>query len=80
MGHQLGATAYVNPEAGLHLFDVSAFAAKGIQLYGYRAPDLTYSQRRKFPFESNLSIIDVMMFVSPETIRAAIAQPDFIPA
>jgi hypothetical protein len=77
ISEQLGASSYMNPEGGMTLFDPDAFAAKNINLFAYRAPELTYSQRRKFAFEPNLSIIDAMMYVEPETIRNAMA--DAIP-
>ncbi|PCJ83922.1 MAG: hypothetical protein COA54_14645 [Thiotrichaceae bacterium] len=69
----IGASEYVNPVGGKDLFDVSVFQQRGITLYfsefsvyGYSTPS--------YDFEPHLSILDVMMWNSPEDITAALKQ------
>lgn len=68
----LGATTYVNPPGGRHLFDPAAFAASGVGLEIRTFPDLVY-EPRGFAFEPGLSIIDVLMWCSVETIQEHLA-------
>lgn len=63
----LGATEYINPPGGKDLFDAAEFNARGIKLtiqepirFEYACPGYT--------FVPSLSIIDVMMWNSPEEI------------
>ena len=58
---------YINPPGGLELYDPQAFAASGIKLtiqkpfqFGYECPG--------YKFEPGLSVIDALMWNSPETI------------
>lgn len=65
----LGGTTYINPTGGAEIFQKEQYDAAGIELK-FLGNNLTpYSQRREV-FEPGLSIIDVMMFNSPEQIRA----------
>lgn len=64
-----GADAYVNAAGGAELFDAAKFAAHGIRLSIQSFTHMTYSCE-PFQFEPGLSIIDVMMWNSPEAIRA----------
>lgn len=64
-----GADAYVNAAGGAALFDAAKFTAHGIRLTIQSFTNLTYDCR-PFQFEPGLSIIDVMMWNAPETIKA----------
>jgi len=58
-----GASVYINPIGGLHLYNRSNFKDKGIELFFIKVKDLTYRQFEN-KFVPYLSIIDVMMFNS----------------
>lgn len=62
------ANTYINPIGGLNIFDKSKFECNGIKLKFIDSLDFAYNQKRS-NFETGLSIIDVMMFNSPEAIR-----------
>lgn len=62
-----GADAYVNPIGGVDLYSKSAFAARGVDLSFLRARRIEYAQFGA-PFVPFLSIVDVMMFNSLDTI------------
>ena len=64
----LGAGAYINPPGGMELFDRNKFNSAGIDLKFLKIELEAYSQRRQI-FEPGLSILDVMMFNSPERIN-----------
>jgi hypothetical protein len=61
-------TEYWNPPGGQEFFDKSKYDAAGIRLNFQQVKLQEYDQKRK-PFEAGLSIIDVMMFNSPEQIN-----------
>lgn len=65
----LGADAYVNGAGAADMFDASKYAAHGISLFIQSFKHLTYACG-PYHFEPGLSIIDVMMWNSPATIRA----------
>jgi hypothetical protein len=61
----LGGHTYVNPPGGESLYEAGRFQDAGLALQILRMdPDIRYSQGGR-PFESWLSIIDVLMFQSP---------------
>lgn len=64
----LGANEYINPPGGESFFHKTKFEKENIKLKFLKTNLREYDQRRK-TFESGLSIIDVMMFNSPEEIR-----------
>jgi len=64
----LGANEYVNPPGGTNLYSFSAFAQHNIKLTFQSYAPMNYSCG-KFEFIPNLSIIDVMMWNSPEEIK-----------
>lgn len=64
----LGAHEYVNPPGGIALFDEKKFNEAEIKLT-FLQNNLTQYNQKKSEFISGLSIIDVMMFNSPEEIR-----------
>lgn len=57
----LGADEYVNPAAGMHLFDRSEFARRGITLTAVEPVPLRYAGRTA-PEDDPLSILDVLMW------------------
>lgn len=71
ISRRMGATHYINPESGRNLFVQADFANAGIELRfltydGYSYPTAPLS------FEPGLSILDVMMWNDPASIRHAI--------
>lgn len=65
----LGADAYLNPPGGRDIFRFCEWEERGIQL-GFTDPvSFTYPTGR-YPFVEHLSIIDVLMWNSPETVKA----------
>lgn len=63
-----GANQYYNLPGGVLFFDQSKYAKAGINIYFPELTHIEYNQKQHH-FEPNLSILDVMMFNSPETIR-----------
>ena len=66
----LGARAYVNPAGGQALFDPADFARRGIDLAFLQAAPFAY-RTSPFEFEPGLSILDVLMWNDPATVRNA---------
>jgi hypothetical protein len=65
---QLGADEYINAIGGKGLYSKDEFAEKGLQLFFAESAPIAYAQFGNL-FIPNLSIIDVMMFNSPDVIR-----------
>jgi len=65
---QVGADEYVNLTGGRALYGREFFARNGIRLYFIESNPIVYAQFGA-PFVPNLSIIDIMMFNSPERIH-----------
>jgi hypothetical protein len=63
-----GASEYMNPPGGVNLYSPEKFAEHGIKLTIQSFIPMIYTCGR-FQFEPNLSIIDVMMWNSPEQIK-----------
>ncbi len=63
----LGAAEYLNPPGGKDLFDSAEFSARGIKLTIQEPIDFVY-ECPGYQFVPGLSIIDVMMWSSPEEI------------
>lgn len=59
---------YWNPPGGKEFFDKSKYDKAGIELKFHHVNLQKYDQKRQ-PFEAGLSIIDVMMFNSPQEIN-----------
>ncbi|MEH8021313.1 WbqC family protein [Rheinheimera metallidurans] len=73
ISRQYGANTYINPSSGLRLFDPAAFERADIKLgFSYFDPFVYHATGRTF--EAGLSIIDVMMWCSPEEIKNAIVK------
>ena len=66
--HFLGATEYVNLQGGEALYDIESFNQNNIRLTFRKLPPLQY-KTRDYMFIQNLSIIDVLMWNSPEKIK-----------
>jgi hypothetical protein len=62
------ASEYINPPGGKDMYSANAFAANGLKLTIQAFTPMVYSCGR-FQFEGNLSILDVMMWNSPEQIK-----------
>lgn len=75
----LKAKEYINPPGGIEIFDKTKFDNAGIKLKFLKINLREYSQRRK-AFEPGLSILDVMMFNSPEEISRMLDDYTFIEA
>lgn len=69
----LGATTLVNPPGGRHLYDPDEFRGYGINLIIREFPNMLYSTAA-YTFEPALSIIDVLMWNSPEQIKHYLQQ------
>ena len=59
---------YINPIGGLSLYNKSNFESKNINLKFIQTKDICYKQFNN-DFVPNLSIIDIMMFNTPEKIK-----------
>jgi hypothetical protein len=68
---RLGADTYINPIGGRELFDPSEFARGGVALQFLDFSPFDY-ETPGYKYESNLSILDVMMWNEPEAIVRAI--------
>lgn len=66
-----GATSYLNPISGKALFDGKKFEEIGVSLAFLSMAEFKYDTG-PFEFIPHLSIIDVLMWNSPETVRNAI--------
>ena len=73
-GH-LGASTYLNPSGGAHLFSEADFTARNCQLRFLQWNPTPYPQLRA-GFEPGLSILDMMMMLEPAQIRAQLATGD----
>lgn len=65
---QLGASDYVNPSGGREIFRPEEWHARGINIAFTRQPDFRYAVGGKFDFVPNLSILDCLMWVTPEDV------------
>lgn len=68
IAHILGASEYINAIGGQELYSKEEFAQNNIQLNFIKTNEIKYKQFNN-EFVPNLSIIDVMMFDSPERIK-----------
>lgn len=66
---QVGASTYLNPIGGRALFNPEQFRQMGVNLEFLDFKALTYATPG-YAFEPNLSILDVMMWNSPQAIEA----------
>lgn len=77
ISESLAASEYVNPPGGVSFFNKKKYSDSNIKLKFLKIKDVTYSQRRN-QFEPGLSIVDVMMFNSPEEIVKMLDQYEYL--
>ena len=70
----LGASTYVNPIGGTHLYDPDEFQEHGLELRFLKTNRISYRQWEPDRFVANLSMIDVLMFNSPDQITALLSE------
>lgn len=68
---QIGASAYINPISGSHLFKNSCFADRGIKLLFLKPSMFSYRQGSYSPCQ-NLSVLDALMWLSPKDIKSGL--------
>jgi WbqC-like protein len=68
-----GATDYINPSGGRHLYSASRFADQGVRLH-FIVPTLPAYKQFGAAFVPGLSIIDVLMFNSRGVVREYLDQ------
>ncbi|MBF4507150.1 WbqC family protein [Flavobacterium sp. JLP] len=73
----LEANTYINPIGGLNLYDSEAFLQNNISLKFIKSSPIIYNQFSN-TFIPHLSIIDVLMFNSPERIKDFLNEYEFI--
>jgi WbqC-like protein family len=71
------ASQYINPIGGRELYSKHIFKARGIDLNFIKSNPIRYKQI-KDEFIPNLSIIDVLMFNSPQEVKAMLRQYELI--
>lgn len=71
--HALGAEEYINAVGGRELYDHEFFAQQGLKLWFLESGAGEYEQFGG-PFCANLSIIDVLMFNSPQRVQDMLGQ------
>lgn len=74
---QLGASAYLNPAGGRALFEPSDFSHHGIALGFLQFDEFRYDTG-SYAYEPGLSVLDVLMWNSPDTVRQALASHSHI--
>ncbi|VEH18521.1 WbqC-like protein family [Chryseobacterium nakagawai] len=72
-----GKIHYINPIGGLEFFDTEKYTNQNIDISFQKMIPVHYDQKRT-PFEYGLSIIDVMMFNSPEEINNMLDQFELV--
>ncbi|MEJ7737937.1 MAG: WbqC family protein [Chitinophagaceae bacterium] len=75
----LKADQYINPPGAMEIFGKEKFSKAGVDLIFLKINPSEYPQRRKV-FEPGLSILDAMMFNSPDQINSMIDDFQLIPA
>ena len=75
---QLSADQYLNAIGGQFLYSSPDFQLCGIELKFLKTLDITYPQTNKEKFVPNLSILDIMMFNSPEQIKSMLEDYELI--
>jgi hypothetical protein len=71
----LGATRYINSSGGRDLYSPTAFAERGVELRFLQSRAAPYHQFGD-TFVANLSIVDVLMFNSRDTVRGMLSEYD----
>ena len=73
----LGATEYYNAIGGQELYSFADFRQQGVKLSFLKTEPITYDQFGG-EFQPNLSIVDVMMFNSADTVREMLGRYQLI--
>lgn len=73
----IGATTYINPPGGMSFFNPVKYRLAGLDLRFMRTIASPYRQLEP-GFTPNLSIIDMMMFNSPDTINTMLNQIEYL--
>jgi hypothetical protein len=68
IAEQVGASEYVNPLSGAHLFHVDEFGASGVRLGFVEMPAMSYDPK-PYEFIPSLSVLDVLMWNHPGDVR-----------
>lgn len=71
------ASEYVNPIGGIELYSKETFKGEGIDLYFIKSNEVQYPQFNDH-FVSRLSIIDVLMFNTPDQIAGMLNQFELV--
>lgn len=69
---QMGGEQYVNPSSGRHLFSRKKYIEGGIDLLFHEFEPFVYDCGQ-FKFESSLSILDVLMWNTVESVRSGLS-------
>lgn len=75
--HRLKAQCYINAIGGQSLYDKQRFAEKGLDLFFLKSLPVEYQQFGA-SFVPNLSILDVLMFNSPNQVKTLLEYYEFI--
>ena len=67
---QLHYSSYLNPQGGKEIFIPEEWESAQIDLLFSKTPNFSYETNPKLPFQSNMSIIDVLMWNEPEKVVA----------
>ena len=73
----IGAKHYINPYSGVEIFDEKKFKENNVRI-DFLKVELSEYNQKNFLFEPGLSIIDVMMFNSPDAICQMLDNYKFI--
>ena len=73
----VGAKSYVNPKGGIELYNKDHFSLSGIELKFLSTNRIEYKQFEE-PFVSSLSIVDILMFNSKDTVSQLLAEYQLI--
>lgn len=71
ISRQLGARSYLNPVGGRALFESEDFSRHGVHLQFMEFFEFPY-ETLPYTYEPGLSILDVLMWNSPQTVREAL--------
>lgn len=74
----LSADQYVNASGGISLYSSPDFQSNDISLKFIRTGDISYRQKDAKDFVPNLSIIDVLMYNSPEQVNSMLDNYVFV--
>jgi hypothetical protein len=74
---KISATEYINAEGGTELYSKEYFRNNGIELLFLKSKDIVYDQFNN-GFIQRLSILDILMFNSPEQIRIMLNEFELI--